>query len=237
MSPSVNATAEERGRSVECPAEVKTDATESTRAELKRPRPTASNSTERILPAVLTRARDIPDSFLLRLQDLSEPLILWSQSFLSDSPNLTSLLSEPIGDKKNIRTVVHELFSIYRHEIFEPGLESPFYNELSQMLENNPDECMRAILESIQTILDGGVVSEAMKVIGHTAAIDNTNKVRALVRGLRHRSRIARDAAAVALSDIGDASSIPALKEAIEKESVPELKNDLRHVLQSIEKG
>ena len=129
------------------------------------------------------------------------------------------------------------LCSIVYDEQFEAGIESDFSRELQRTYAYNP----AAVLQSLRARLTNNSASPAILTeILQWASRQETIAIRAFVvdllsAGLRHTSPLVRDAAASGLAYLEESAAIPQLRQAIEREDIPELREDLEDLVHSLE--
>ena len=129
------------------------------------------------------------------------------------------------------------LFSDACEEEFEAGMESQFSRGLQQLFTHNPNE----VLQSLKARLEDNkanpeVLAEALGWVSRQEALTLRNEIiNLLSAGLNNTSPLVRDAAALGLACFDENVAISYLKQAIEKEDVPELREDLEELVQSLE--
>lgn len=129
------------------------------------------------------------------------------------------------------------LFLAAGEEQFEAGMESQFTRGLQQLSEYNPNlvlKSLKARLESDKG--NSGAIAKTLEWVSHQENPSLFNDiVGVLLIGLKHASPLVRDTAALGLAYFDEGKAIGYLKQAIEKEDVPELREDLEDLLQSLE--
>ncbi len=149
----------------------------------------------------------------------------------------SSSTSVPLEPPNEAGRLVENLFSAARNEVFEDGMESQFSKEFVSLLWRYGQ---LAILEAARLIsgekVDPNVASEALKWVGRIKD-KKTHSFRLwlLKRGLTSSSAQVRDGAGLGLSFLGDPAAIPALREAADLEQIPELRGDLKQVLEQLQ--
>ena len=148
----------------------------------------------------------------------------------------TAITLEP---RKDVGRVIENLFSVGRNEIFEDGTESYFSKELVSLVRRHGELTILEIARIITTEnADGAVAAEALKWIGR---IDHagTHSFRRwlLLRGLNSSNPLVREGAGLGLSFMNDPAAMPLLKQAIEREQIVELRDDLNQVLQQLQQS
>ena len=137
----------------------------------------------------------------------------------------------------DIEILLDRQFTAAHEEQFEPGMESDFARGLDRLFRY----ASGAVLNSLKARLsadtrDPEVLAELLRWVGR----QNTEFVRGAVvdllsDALNHSSSLVRDAAAMGLASLRDPVVIPHLMRAIEKETVPELQEDLKDLVSSLE--
>lgn len=131
---------------------------------------------------------------------------------------------------------VDRLFWAASDEQFEVGMVSEFAHGLDDLLAASPIE----LLHVLQTRLDTPrtpieVIAEAMHWLGELEhETFRKQVVSILLFGLNHESPVVRDAGALALGDLEGCDALIHLKQAIEKENVPELREDMEDLVESL---
>ena len=125
-----------------------------------------------------------------------------------------------------------------RDEQFEAGVESQFSRALQRLLwAYHPT----AVLRSLRARLvndDAGpeVLSEILQWASRQeAGAIRTHVIDLVAAGLHHASALVRDAAALALACLDERAAVAHLRQALEREAVPELREDLEDLIRSLE--
>lgn len=122
-------------------------------------------------------------------------------------------------------------------EEFEVGIESRFSRELQRLCAYRPT----TVLQSLKVrLIHGGTSTEVLSEILQWASRQEESVIRSLViellsAGLDHRSSLVRDAAAAALAYLDEHAAVSHLRQALERETVPELREDLEDLVRSLE--
>ena len=147
---------------------------------------------------------------------------------------------DPVPAQKmwdELERTLDRLFAAAENEFFELGKDSEFTNGLDALLDRFPE----AIWSSLQRRLFAPdlnleTVGEMLRWAGRVEEPRSSHeRMKLLIMGLGHSSPIVRDDAAIGLTHLGDPSAIPQLRKAIKKETVPELREDLEQIVQSLE--
>ncbi len=155
--------------------------------------------------------------------------------------------SEPVSDSgselesppsEHIARRVRAWLESGEEQVFEDGMESDFSRELGELIRrygNKTVDSLGILILSEQA--SGEEAEEALRWLGD---IDDppTNERRRwlLEQSLRCSSRYVRDGAALGLSSLNDSRSLPLLKEAVEREEIRELREDLQKIVMELEK-
>jgi hypothetical protein len=129
------------------------------------------------------------------------------------------------------------LFIAAKDEIFEDGMESDFSRNLIEFVSTYGHSAMEAIIPVILSArLNTEVASEAFRVLGRlNHKTTYRDRLWLLERGLYSASARVRDGAALGLAFLNDPLATAPLKSAIERESTPELRQDMEQVLAQLE--
>ena len=120
---------------------------------------------------------------------------------------------------------------------FEAGIESRFSGELQRLCAYHPI----AVLRSLRArLLHDGASPEVLSEILQWASHQEAGAIRSIVvellsTGLHHASSLVRDAAASALAYLDERAAVSHLRQAIERETAPELREDLEDLVRSLE--
>ena len=122
-------------------------------------------------------------------------------------------------------------------EQFEVGVESRFSRELQRLCAYHPT----SVLQSLRMrLIHGGENPEVLSEILQWASRQEAGVIRSpviglLSAGLDHPSSLVRDAAASALAYLDEDAAVSHLRQALERETVPELRDDLEDLIRSLE--
>ena len=122
-------------------------------------------------------------------------------------------------------------------EQFEAGVESRFSRGLQQLCAYDPTSVLQALRARLT---DNDASSEVLAEILQWASRQEADAIRALVvdllsTGLHHMSSLVRDAAASGLAYLDEGAAVSHLRQAIAREKVPELRQDLEDLICSLE--
>ena len=144
-----------------------------------------------------------------------------------------------MSDRSEIEQQIDIIIDIASSEGFEDGMEG----RLSQSLKSFILEYSVASMQQLAARLNSShmnqaVAADIVRVLGRIVhAPSHDDRVHMAERLLFSDLPLARDAGAVALSDLVDKRCIPALRTAIEAEPIPRLKADLQASLEELIKG
>ena len=139
---------------------------------------------------------------------------------------------------KDLSQQLDELFETEGEEYFEPGMDSRFSTSLQDLCGYNPSSVLASLKHRIAEGEDGrNITAEAVQ----WASRQEAKVVRQLVLellyvALRHHSSLVRDSAAFGLSYLEERQALGPLREALDRENVPELREDLKDLIQTLER-
>jgi len=137
----------------------------------------------------------------------------------------------------SITDEMNAIFNAGRFEHFEDGMYSVFSRALVNTIERHGNEAVSAIADIIDAVCPE-TASEALRWMGDIDdAETHSSRLALLQRGLQSGSSSIRDAALIGLSSMGDPGAIPALEEAIDRESESDLWRDMMFVIADLYKG
>lgn len=122
-------------------------------------------------------------------------------------------------------------------EQFEAGVESRLARDLQRVFASRP----LAVLQALRKRL--GESAEEPEILAETlqwaSRIDGSLAREAvidlLLTGLHHGHPLVRDSAALALADFDEEVALKQIRRAMERESVPEMREDLESLMRSLE--
>ncbi len=120
---------------------------------------------------------------------------------------------------------------------FEAGVESRFSEDLQRLCAYHPIAVLRSLR---RRLIHGGTSPEVLSEILQWASRQEAGAIRPIVvellsMGLHHTSSLVRDAAATALACLDERTAVSHLRQALERETVPELREDLEDLVRSLE--
>ncbi len=139
--------------------------------------------------------------------------------------------------RDELERILDRLFAVAEDEFFESGMESAFTNGLDDLLDQFPEVIWVSLRRRLfAPDVNVETVGEMLRWAGRIEEQRSFSaRMDLLIMGLSHSSPIVRDDAAIGLAHLGDPSVIPQLRDAIKKEKVPELREDLEQLVQSLE--
>ena len=122
-------------------------------------------------------------------------------------------------------------------EQFEAGVESRFSRGLQQLCAYDPASVLQALRVRLT---NNDASSEVLAEILQWTSRQEADAIRALVvdllsTGLHHTASLVRDAAASGLAYLDEGVAISHLRQALAREKVPELRQDLEDLICSLE--
>ena len=156
------------------------------------------------------------------------------------APTFEASATAPVELTKDSPDLSHRVLAIFedaRSEPFEDGMDSRFSESLTRQLHDHGYLAMQDIAHLIRYgRLSSEVACEALKLLGR---IDHPRtrpwRLWLLEVSLLSPDPWVRDGAAMGLTSLADPHAIPLLRDAAEKEPIPELREDLRLALQELE--
>ena len=130
------------------------------------------------------------------------------------------------------------VFGLAVDEGFEDGMEGRMSYALNRFVAEHPVEGTQQLAIRVNAErTNPGVAADIVRVLGQMQHERSHGERRYLAECLLYsKSPLARDAAAVALGDLADRRSVPALQRAVDKESIPALKADMHVSLDGLMK-
>lgn len=122
-------------------------------------------------------------------------------------------------------------------EPFEAGVESRLARDLQRVFASRP----LAVLQSLRKRL--GESAEEPEILAETlqwasrieGSLAREAVIDLLLAGLQSEHPLVRDSAALALADFDEKVAVEQIQRAIERESVPEMREDLESLVHSLE--
>ena len=142
-----------------------------------------------------------------------------------------------ISIPRQVEEQLDRLCQAAHDEQFEVGVESRFSKELQRLCAYSPT----AVLESLRVRLihrgaSPAVLSEILQWVSRQeAGVIRSPVIELLSAGLDHPSSLVRDAAASALAYLDERTAVSHLRRALDRETVPELREDLEDLIRSLE--
>ena len=157
--------------------------------------------------------------------------ILEAFSHSSSSP---TALHEPITTayyySDELDAEIDKILSFAADEGFEDGMEGRMFESLNIFLSEHPTTAMPHLATRLGSEqMNQGVSADIVRALGQIDHVPSHDDRVYLAECLLYSTLpLARDAGALALGDLQDEHSIPALQRAVEKEQIPALKADMQ---------
>ena len=121
-------------------------------------------------------------------------------------------------------------------EEFEAGMESEFSRSLDDCFDLQAEALVLSIRKKIsEPKLSAEICAEMLRWVSRQEATGTRElALGTLVIGLSHRSSLVRDAAALGLAEFDETLAQPYLRDAWERETVPEFREDLKDLIDSL---
>ena len=194
---------------------------------------------QRRIAGILNRAARIEHLHLQAAKIASNVTASLMTRFLGD--DVSGISANRSGPDPTIPRQVEEqldrLCAAAHDEQFEIGVESRFSRELQRLCAYRPT----AVLQSLRVrLIHRDASPEVLSEILHWASRQEADVIRSpvielLSAGLDHPSSLVRDAAASALACLDERAAVSHLRQALERETVPELREDLEDIIRSRE--
>jgi len=160
-----------------------------------------------------------------------------SQKFINKYPSetLTSLSKEET--RIYLHDEIKQLFELAIDEEFEDGFQSLFSRTLVSFVEKYGNEAIKSLTPIfINEQINSEILAEALRWIGRTEHLPTyLDRLQLLEQCLFCSSPYIRDGAALGIASMNDQRAIPSLRLAIRKESIAELREDMKQVLYQLE--
>jgi len=175
-----------------------------------------------------------------QMSSVSEYFYLRLSSSLPKTNKLTEWVSAStlLGrDQENLlRNSIESLFTSYSHEDFEDGMENEFVDELRAYILRYGTKTIDAIAKIIAGNTEKPqIIFEALRWLGQIKHPESYQaRLFLLENSLRNPSRWVRDGAALGLAAFKDVHAIPYLRNAIEREQIHDLREDMEDVLKRL---
>ena len=132
---------------------------------------------------------------------------------------------------------LEKLLSIAHEEQFEVGIESQLSGDLQRLCAYDPASVLQSLrAKLIYSDANSEVLAEILRWASRQDAVTIRDLVvDLLLTGLYHAASLVRDAAALGLAYLDEDAAIAPLRYALEREKVPELREDLEDLIRSLE--
>ena len=177
--------------------------------------------------------------YLLQILLGSQPSLITAQtSRRSARPyDFEGSSTEPLSVRYSLSTELETLFASGKDCLFEDGVGTEFSRELSYLVWRYGETAVDLIADLIvNEKIDAEVASEALRWLGRVDhAPTCQRRLWLLEKALFSSSPKIRDGAGLGIASMDDPHAIPYIKQAIEKESIQDLRQDLEQVLEQLE--
>lgn len=146
---------------------------------------------------------------------------------------------ETVGPSQVVEEQLDQLFSSAHEEQFEVGTDSRFARSLQQLSERDPVTVLQCLRERlVGSEANSEVLGEVLRWASRLEAVAiRTLVVELISTGLHHPSSLVRDAAALSFACLDEGRAIAHLQQALGREQVPELREDLEDLIRSLERS
>lgn len=144
--------------------------------------------------------------------------------------------SMPVEKPKVLTAELQRIFFAAREEVFEDGMDSVFSRQLVNFMERHS----RLAIDILSDLLileqvNAEVAGEALRHVGYIEhAPTRLVRRRLLEHCLFGSSARVRDGAILGIAAMDDPKSIPYVEQAVERERIAELQDDMRDVLEQL---
>ena len=134
---------------------------------------------------------------------------------------------------QEIEARVDDILRLAADEGFEDGMEGRMSRALNLFVTAQPAVATQQLAIRLNSqYMNQGIAADVVRVLGQMKHERSHNERVYIAECLLYStSPVARDAGAVALGDLADERSVPALQRAIEEEPIPALKADMQESL------
>ena len=149
----------------------------------------------------------------------------------------TSPLDEDrIATNLNLEEALEKLVADSVEEQFEVGMDSGLSRGLDGLCGNNPSAVLRLLCRRLPGMIHE-VAAEVMRWTARQELKSSSCRlaVDLLELGLLHEAPLLRDTAALGLADLLEEGAVGLLRKALDREQVPELRQDIGDLIASLE--
>ena len=135
-----------------------------------------------------------------------------------------------------ITRAVDEAMASAASERFEDGMETTFSRTIQALVSASPEPVLERFLSLVRRPERPSVLSEALRWVGelHDLASHDQRRI-FLEAALLSSAPEVRDSAALGLSFLGDPAALPALRNAVVRERLTEIRNGILMVVRDLE--
>lgn len=142
-------------------------------------------------------------------------------------------------ENRDLEAEIDRILGLAADEGFEDGMAGKMSQSLNRFVLQYPVEGIRQLAVRLNSErMNQGIAADVVRALGQMEHKQSHNERVSIAECLLYsKSPLARDAGAVALGDLADQRSIPALQRAVEAEPVPALKADMQASLNELIKS
>jgi len=159
------------------------------------------------------------------------------QEFFINYPPETLAVTAKERTHINLHNEIKQIFDLADDEAFEDGIESLFSRTLVSFIEKYGKEAIQSLSPLfINEQINPAIIAEALRWIGRMEHLPTySDRLLLLEQCLFYSSPYVRDGAALGIASMNEPHAIPSLRLAIKKESISELREDMKELLMKIE--
>lgn len=139
-------------------------------------------------------------------------------------------------ENRELEAGIDRILGLAADEDFEDGMVGKMSQSLNIFVSQHPVEGVRQLAVRLNSKrMNQGIAADVVRALGQMKHKQSHNERAYIAECLLYsKSPLARDAGAVALGDLADERSIPALQRAVEAETIPALKSDMQASLNEL---
>lgn len=139
-------------------------------------------------------------------------------------------------ENRELDAGIDRIFGLAADEGFEDGMVGKMSQSLNIFVSQHPVEGVHQLAVRLNSErMNQGIAADVVRALGQMKHKQSHNERAYIAECLLYsKSPLARDAGAVALGDLADERNIPALQRAVEAETIPALKSDMRASLNEL---
>lgn len=189
-----------------------------------------------IIPALRNTVWLVGSASTVKQQTHPVPLHTGTSQDKDDyAENATGLRARPPKIDRNFQ----RLFEAAREETFEDGVESQFSRGLELQIRRYGESALESLTYFIiGEKINSEIAAEILRWLGRIKhSSTRASRLWLLKRSLFCASASVRDGALLGLASLDDPATIPHLKQAIDRERIAELREDMQQVLVQLEEN